>query len=51
MKKIKNSNKSNLFKKIFIKICRILGFEIIDIDLTRAEHFVPLFNTLIVYKA
>ena len=30
MKKIKNSNKSNLFKKIFIKICRILGFEIID---------------------
>ena len=30
MKKIKNSNKTNLFKKIFIKICRILGFEIID---------------------
>ena len=30
MKKIKNSNKNNLFKKIFIKICRILGFEIID---------------------
>ena len=30
MKTIKNSNKSNLFKKIFVKICRILGFEIID---------------------
>ena len=30
MKKIKNSYKSNLFKKIFIKLCRILGFEIID---------------------
>ena len=30
MKKIKNNNKTNLFKKIFIKICRILGFEIID---------------------
>ena len=30
MKKIKNSNKSNLFKKFFIKICRIFGFEIID---------------------
>ena len=30
MKKIKIRNKTNLFKKIFIKICRILGFEIID---------------------
>ena len=30
MKKIKIKNKTNLFKKIFIKICRILGFEIID---------------------
>ena len=30
MKKIKNKKKNNLFKKIFIKICRILGFEIID---------------------
>ena len=30
MKKIKNQKKNNLFKKIFIKICRILGFEIID---------------------
>ena len=30
MKKIKNTKKTNLFKKIFIKICRILGFEIID---------------------
>ena len=30
MKKIKNTKKTNLFKKIFIKICRIIGFEIID---------------------
>ena len=30
MKKIENSKKTNLFKKIFIKICRIIGFEIID---------------------
>ena len=30
MKKIKNIKKNNFFKKIFIKICRILGFEIID---------------------
>ena len=30
MKKLEKSKKNNLFKKIFIKICRILGFEIID---------------------
>ena len=30
MKKIEKSKKTNLFKKIFIKICRIAGFEIID---------------------
>ena len=30
MKKIKNKNKKNFLKKIFIKFCRILGFEIID---------------------
>ena len=30
MKKIKIKKKTNLFKKIFIKICRIFGFEIID---------------------
>ena len=30
MKKINNRNKINLFKKIFIKICRVFGFEIID---------------------
>ena len=30
MKKIENKKKSNLFKKIFIKFCRIIGFEIID---------------------
>ena len=30
MKKIENRKKTNLFKKIFIRICRIIGFEIID---------------------
>ena len=30
MKEQKNLNKPNLFKKVFIKICRIFGFEIID---------------------
>jgi hypothetical protein len=30
MKKIKNINKTNFLKKLFIKLCRILGFEIID---------------------
>ena len=30
MKKIENTKKTNFFKKIFIKICRIIGFEIID---------------------
>ena len=30
MKKIENTKKTNVFKKIFIKICRIIGFEIIE---------------------
>jgi len=30
MKKIDNSRKSNFFKKLFIKLCRLIGFEIID---------------------
>ena len=30
MKKIKNTRKANFFKKIFIKICRLIGYEIID---------------------
>ena len=30
MKEINNTNKTNFLKKIFIKICRILGYEIID---------------------
>ena len=29
MKKIKNT-KNQFFKKIFIKLCRLIGFEIID---------------------
>ena len=30
MKKIENSKKSNFLKKLFIKLCRLIGFEIID---------------------
>ena len=30
MKKIENSQKSNFLKKLFIKFCRLVGFEIID---------------------
>ena len=30
MKNIKNSNKSSFLNKIFVKICRKLGYEIID---------------------
>ena len=30
MKKIKNTRKTNFLKKIFIKLCRLLDFEIID---------------------
>jgi len=32
-----NNNKKNLFKKIFIKICRLFGFEIID----QSNFYVP----------
>ena len=30
MKKQNNISKTNIFKKIFIKICRFFGYEIID---------------------
>ena len=30
MKKIKNNKNLNFLKKLFIKLCRLLGFEIID---------------------
>ena len=30
MKKIENTKKTNFLKKLFIKLCRIVGFEIID---------------------
>ena len=30
MKKIKNNKKLNFLKKLFIKLCRLIGFEIID---------------------
>ena len=30
MKKIKNTQKTNFLKRVFIKFCRLVGFEIID---------------------
>ena len=39
MKKLNNLNKTNLFKKIFIKVCRLLNYEIIDQDKT-TKHYV-----------
>ena len=40
MKKIENNTKTNFFKKIFIKICRLIGYEIID----QNNFFVPTAN-------
>lgn len=40
MKIIKNNSKPNLLKKIFIKLCRIMGYEIID----QNTFFVPTLN-------
>jgi FtsZ-binding cell division protein ZapB len=40
MKKIKNNSKPNLLKKVFIKLCRIMGYEIID----QNTFFIPTLN-------
>ena len=40
MKKLNNNTKTNIFKKIFIKICRTFGYEIID----QSSFFVPTQN-------
>ena len=37
MKKQSNNFKTNFFKKIFIKICRVFGYEIID----QSNFYVP----------
>ena len=37
MKKLNNITKASIFKKIFIKICRIIGYEIID----QSNFYVP----------
>ena len=37
MKEQKNQVKTSFFKKIFIKICRIFGYEIID----QSNFYVP----------
>ena len=37
MKELKKPNKSSFFKKIFIKICRVCGYEIID----QSNFYVP----------
>ena len=43
MKKIENNTKSNFLKKIFIKLCRLMGYEIID----QNKFFVPTLNKTI----
>ena len=40
MKKIKNNSKPNLLKKVFIKLCRVMGYEIID----QNTFFIPTLN-------
>ena len=40
MKKRNNSQKKNIFKKIFIKICRLLNYEIID----QSNFYIPTQN-------
>ena len=30
MRNIKNTNKTGFLKKIFVKLCRVMGYEIID---------------------
>ena len=42
MKKIENIGKINFFKKLFIKLCRIIGFEIID----QSNLYLPTLNKL-----
>ena len=47
MKQIENNKSNNLFKKLFIKLCRILGFEIIDqSNFTVPTQKADLSNTL-----
>ena len=38
--KVQNTRKANFFKKIFVKICRVFGYEIID----QSNFFVPTQN-------
>ena len=37
MRKLNNSNKTSIFKKIFIKVCRLLNYEIID----QSQFYLP----------
>ena len=40
MKEQYNTNKKKIFHKIFIKVCRLFGYEIID----QAQYEVPSLN-------
>ena len=44
MKKIKNTKKTNFFKKIFIKLCRLFGYEIIDQSNFNSTNFKKKLN-------
>ncbi len=41
MREIKRSKKTNIFKKVFIKLCRLLGYELID----QSNFNFPVSNT------
>ena len=41
MKEIKRSKNTNIFRKIFIKLCRLLGYELID----QSNFYFPVSNT------
>ena len=46
MKKQNNPEKKNIFKKIFIKICRFIGYEIIEFNDRNVYSDLSLLNNL-----
>ena len=40
MKEVKKKSKKNLFKRFFIKLCRLIGYEIID----QSNFYIPTLN-------
>ena len=44
MRNIKNTNKTGFLKKIFVKLCRVMGYEIIDQKKSFLEKRPPNFS-------